>query len=175
MSLAGAIAGVTASINTLKALRTVEKAIDQAELKIQIADLISNLADAKVELVEAQQTLKEKDEEIVRLQASLERRASLIEGPGGHHWQDRGGGLKLGYPICPSCDERDGRQVQLKQSGLMHSAACPRCSSKFEPVEFFHEPDSSGAQKTETEVAKEKRARSMEALGRINSSSPWER
>jgi len=168
MSIGAAIASLNAALETLKALRGLEKAFDQAVLKAQIVDLMGNVADAKVALLEAQDALREKDAEIDRLNGSIAAKAKLLEGPGGYMWADRGDGIRRGYPVCPACDEKEARQVTLKQAGGAHSCVCPRCDSKFKPVEYFHEPDASGKQQTHSQRMAERRNRHPRTDAQIN-------
>lgn len=157
MDIGAAITSLTTAQKIAKGLREIEKAYDAANLKAQIADLLSNIADAKSELVEAQSVIKEKDEEIKRLNEALVINPDLIEGPGGYKWQNRGEGLRIGLPVCPTCLDREARQVVLVRSGRYLAAQCPRCSTPFDPVERFLEPDGQGNQKTESQAQKEQR------------------
>lgn len=165
MDLAAALGAVGAALNVAKSIKDIDAAFDRAAYKIQIADLMSNLADVKVAVLEAQEELRDAKAENERLTNALSAKGDLIEGPGGHLWISQEG-LKLGYPVCPSCLEREGRQVILKQDGGMASTRCPRCASAFQPVEYFHKPDAAGVQKSETEVAREKRQAANEARRR---------
>jgi predicted nucleic acid-binding Zn-ribbon protein len=56
-------------------LRSIDKEIGQAELKLKVADLSNALADLKMLLTEAKSEAAEKDEEIARLQKLQRRQA----------------------------------------------------------------------------------------------------
>lgn len=152
-----ALGSLSTALTVTKALKDIDAAYDKAVYKGQIAELLSSLADVKISVLDAQDELREKEAEISRLNESLAAKSALVEGVGGYHWKDRGDGLKIGYPICPACDDREGRQVVLKQAGGHHSTVCPRFSKEFAPVEFFHEPDQTGTQKTESQLSRERR------------------
>ena len=152
-----ALSSLATALTVTKAIKDIDAAYDKAVYKGQIAELLNSLAEVKLSVVEARDELREKDAEISRLKDSLAAKESLVEGPGGYRWIDKGEGLKLGYPICPTCDEKEGRQVILKQSGGSHSTVCPRCATVHSPVEYFHEPDVTGVQKTESQAARERR------------------
>jgi hypothetical protein len=142
-----------------KALLTAETQVEKAKLQLELAEILCGLAAAKIALQEADGQLREKDVEITRLTEALAAKASLVEGPGGYFWAAKEGGAKLGYPVCPRCLEVEGRQVTLIQAGSRFAGTCPRCSTKFEPIDFFHKPDASGAQKTDAELQAEQAER----------------
>ena len=174
MDIGSALSSLTAAQTIAKGLREVQKAYDEAALKMQIADLISNIADAKIELVEAQAALDSKDDEIKRLTEALATKARLVEGPGGYRWQDRGDGRGIGLPVCPACLDKEGRQVVLVQSGTNFGAQCPRCSTSFDPVDRLLEPDPSGVQRTaiqsRAEARAEQRRQQNQTMRQLNAS-----
>lgn len=151
MDWTAALGSLSTALGVAKAIKEIDSAYDKAAYKVQIAELMSSLADVKIAVVEGQEELRAKDSEIARLTAALANKSALVDGPGGYKWIDNGNGLRLGYPVCPSCLEADGRQVLLKQSGGVPSGKCPRCDKVCMPVEYFHEPDEQGKQITETE------------------------
>lgn len=171
MDIAAGIASLDAALKIAKGIKGVEKAYDQVTLKGEVVELMGALYDVKGELIDAAQAIKERDAEIERLTAALADKKALILGPGGYSWIDHGDGLRLGYPICPTCLEGQGRQVELKQDGGSASAKCPRCATGFMPVECFLPRSADGKQNTVSEDNREKRAqrdlrRSVGQVGR---------
>lgn len=174
MDLTAALGAVSTALGVAKAIKEIDAAYDKAAYKVQIAELMSSLADVKIAVLEGQEELRAKDNEIARLTAAIADKSSLVDGPGGYKWVDRGNGLRLGYPVCPSCLEASGRQVLLKQAGGKISVECPLCDKAFSPVEFFHEPDNQGKQLTETERRENAKAsiRRVSSVG-IRSDRLW--
>jgi len=148
MDIVAGLASLDAALKIAKGLRDVEKAYDQVTLKGQVVDLMGALYDVKGQLLEAKEAVTERDAEIERLNKALTAQEALLDGPGGYKWIDHGQGLRLGYPVCPSCFVGSGRQVELKQDGGAYSTKCPLCSSTFTPVECFLPADANGKQQT---------------------------
>jgi hypothetical protein len=63
-----AISTVSQAMNA-NDLRSIDKELSQAELKLKIADLTSALADLKITLTEARSEATEKDDEIAGLKS----------------------------------------------------------------------------------------------------------
>ena len=61
------ISAVSQALDIAKKLKEFEKQFNDAEFKLQIAELYSALADAKISLADAQSVLSAKDEEIKKL------------------------------------------------------------------------------------------------------------
>jgi hypothetical protein len=163
VDIGAGLASLDLAIKIGNGLRKVEKAYDQVALKGQIIDLMGALYDAKGELLAASALLTEKDSEIARLTTAMNDRGKLVEGRHGYLWKDRGDGLKIGYPVCPSCLDRENHQVEMKRDGSARAAKCPRCDKKFMPVDCYSPPNQDGTQMTATEEA-EAKARAETAL-----------
>lgn len=134
MDIAAAIGAVSQGIGVAKALRTIDKAYDEATYRAQIADLMNALSDAKLALINAKETLSAKDEEIARLEAAFEQHAALVKGDGDYDYYGDEGGRPKGFPVCPKCHNVDRKLVQLKQDGTYNSAKCPVCATAYKPV-----------------------------------------
>lgn len=174
MDIAAALASLNSALGILKGLREIDKAYDLALLRAQVVDLMGNVTDAKAELLEAQETLTAKDKEIARLSDALAEKGELVDGPGGYKWPKTEDGLRRGFPICPACDEKEHRQVLLKQVGRGYGAVCPRCATKFDPVEYFHEP-TNGQEKTRTQADQEQRDADNRAATAAIGRYAWDR
>ena len=64
MEIAGGIASIGQAINVIKRLQAIERDLDIAVVKSQLAEVYSSLADAKMALSDAREQLAEKDREI---------------------------------------------------------------------------------------------------------------
>lgn len=136
MDIPGTITAITASINALKALREINAEYDKAELKAQLADVMSSLADAKIALSEAQEFIASQSKDILALKATFEKSADLIEYRGFKYEHDESGNPK-GEPFCPRCEQRDGFLMRLSQSGARTDLVCPECKSTYSRATRF--------------------------------------
>jgi hypothetical protein len=133
-----AIAEITAAINGLKVamdigkgLLAVDKSMEQATFKIQIAELMSSLADARVSVTEAQNVVEAKDAEIRRLQDAVANKAKVTRVKNGYYELNELGEA-AGDPYCLRCWEADHRLVHLALGARFHDPAlCPQCKSNF--------------------------------------------
>ena len=136
MDFFAGISGINNAITIAKALKQIEKDYDAATLKAQVADLISALADAKMALTDASEENKRLASENERLLQAGSEVATLVEIES-YRYRTNGTGQAIGYPACPACLDKEKRVVLLIQEGYAKDAKCPRCASKFYPVESF--------------------------------------
>jgi len=151
MDIAAGIGAVSSALTIAQTLRGIDKSYGDATYKAQLAELIVALADAKLAMAEAKEDLAGKDKEIERLKASFEAHSALVKGNGDYSYFADDNGKPLGYPICPKCQQVDGRVIQLKQEGASINAKCPACATVYNPVSCYL-PHGSGH---ETKEAKE--------------------
>lgn len=138
MAIAEIIGGIAALNNALgiaKTLKEVEKSYDEASYKPKIAELIEGLVSGKLALADAREALSDQEAEIKRLLESFRDRSELIVADGGYKYKVDGDGKPQGYPVCPACEQREGRVVQLVQDGAHTKAKCPVCATVYAPVE----------------------------------------
>ncbi len=137
MDIPGTITAITASINALKGLREINAEYDKAELKAQLADVMSSLADAKIALSEAQELIANQSKGISALKASFEKSAQLVEYKGFKYEPNENNSPK-GEPFCPRCEQRDGFLMRLSQSkGAVTDLQCPECKSIYSRIARF--------------------------------------
>ncbi|WP_318512904.1 coiled-coil domain-containing protein [Photobacterium leiognathi] len=113
------IATVSAILSSVKTATDIAKLIKDsdsnlqaAEVKLNMAELISNLADVKLELADLQAELRSKDIEIMELKEQLNTKLTLVyDSISEVYWKD---GDNAPYcPYCPSCYEADGKLIHL--------------------------------------------------------------
>jgi soluble cytochrome b562 len=131
------ITSVTAALKAAKAWRDVEKAFEAAGFRAQLADVIDALTDSKLALAEAKERQATDNAEIARLKLTIEKRAALINGAGGYRYAADENQNPIGFPVCPKCDQIDGRLIHLVQDGGVEQAKCPACATKYTPVSCF--------------------------------------
>ena len=88
------VTGLKTAWEVAKALKIATDAIDDAHIKLQMAELISALADAKIEAAE-------NTEKIVELQNVIKTKASLYF-DGTKYYRKTDEDMDEG-PFCPSC------------------------------------------------------------------------
>jgi len=153
MDIASGIAAVTQGLGIAKALRGIEKSYDEVTFKAKIAEVIEALTDAKLALAEAKDGLGERDREIERLKAAFEAKAALVTGDGGYSYLADDSGKPLGYPICPKCEQVNGRIMQTKEHEHSGKSRCPACSDVYTPVVCYLPQDSGYVTKQDKESA----------------------
>ncbi len=137
MDIPGTITAITASITALKGLREINAEYDKAELKAQLADVMSSLADAKIALSEAQEVIAGQSKEISVLKTTFEKSAKLVEHRG-YKYETNEKGQPKGEPFCPRCEQRDGFLMRLSQSkGAVTELQCPECKSIYSRIPRF--------------------------------------
>lgn len=137
MPIVEAIAAVSQAIDVAKGLRAVEKGWDAAGYKVKIAELMTALSDARMELVAAREAATDKDAEFERLKATLAGQASLVEARGGFKYRSDDKGQPAGLPVCPTCEQRDGRMTLTIKDGSPRKVRCPVCDKRFDGVAIY--------------------------------------
>jgi hypothetical protein len=128
-----ATAFVTAS-NALKLvndLRGIQKAYDEAEWKLKVAELNGAIADLKNTLVDAKQELAAKDEELKLLEDNFLIIKETVE-INGFKFDKKDDGTPTGHAYCPVCMQKEGYMFHLTQSmkpGRLET--CPSCKADF--------------------------------------------
>ncbi|MEQ1868006.1 MAG: hypothetical protein ABL996_25580 [Micropepsaceae bacterium] len=160
MDIVSGIGAVTSALSIAKTLRGIEKTYDEATYKAQLADLINSLTDAKLAMADAKESLVEKDKEIERLKASFESKSTLVPGDGGYSYLADDKGNAVGYPVCPKCEQVNGRIIQTKEHVSTGNARCPACSEVYTPVVCYLPQGSGYVTKQDKEEADWDAARS---------------
>jgi hypothetical protein len=130
--LTAALTSLKTATDIAKALRDNNIAVEKAELRLQLAEIIGALADAKIQLVELRETIDAKDAKIGELERAFEAKDSLIRYRDGYYRVDAAG-EPTGVPYCLRCWDVDHRQSQLAQSPLTHRhVSCTVCKTTYD-------------------------------------------
>ena len=119
------ITSIKAAWDLAKAIKTSADAIDDAQIKLQIAELISALADAKIEAAE-------NAEKILELEKLLKSKSEMLF-EGRLYYRVLEGGRKEG-PFCPTCHDKDGKAIRLQpnaQDRHYDDWRCHACGTYF--------------------------------------------
>jgi hypothetical protein len=123
-----ALSTVSQALKLANGLKEIEKLYNAAELKLKIAELITNLADLKITLVDARQDAAEKQMEIERLTNLFKRSAELVEFNGYKYDKDQDGKPR-GHAYCPVC-EQQGAFIHVATL-LDEHQRCPKCQAHY--------------------------------------------
>ncbi|GGA50908.1 hypothetical protein GCM10011385_00180 [Nitratireductor aestuarii] len=131
MDIAGSIAAVSSALTIVKEIKEIDAQLDQASLKLKIAELTEALAEAKLGLVDVLEDLRMKDQEISRLNDQLRYRAENLIDYNGFRYQNVEGSPK-GRPYCPACEAK-GLYIMVAQDRNTpgHPYKCPSCRADF--------------------------------------------
>ncbi len=134
-----AIASILGSVKTAteiaKLLKESNSSLEQAEVKLQLADLISALADAKIETAEVQNLILQKDETIKELQESFQIKKNVkYEKP--YYWLYQEN--KKEGPFCQHCYDKDDRLIRLQSSNDNGYWERKVCSNGYKDSTYVH-------------------------------------
>ncbi|QDP02198.1 hypothetical protein [Thalassotalea sp. PS06] len=132
-SLAAALGSLKSATELAKIIKNSGASLEQAEIKLQMADLIGALADTKIDLAEVQQILISKDEEIAKLTTKLNTRKSVIwEKP--YYFVLKNNDERDG-PFCQQCYDNDEKLIRL-QGGGSNLWGCTSCKNKYKDKNY---------------------------------------
>lgn len=125
MDVMSGLTAVGKALEIVKTLKDLEGQINDANFKLQVAELHSSLADAKIALADAKETIAEKDREIVKLKEVQANKKAVVAYQGFNFGLDENG-ASIGRPFCPVCEQERGLQVQIMR-GTAKRDLCPKC------------------------------------------------
>lgn len=131
-SITAAIGSIKAAAELAKLIKDSGASLEQAEVKLKIAELISALADAKIELATIQGMLLEKDHEIVELVRLLDQKTNVKwEKP--YYWLVDG--EEKDGPFCQNCYDTENKLVRL-QGGGQDYWHCHSCKGSYTDANY---------------------------------------
>ena len=119
------VASVKAAWEIAKAVKASADAIDDAQMKLQVADLINALADARIQAAES-------TELIASLQQRLKSKTEM-KFDGSVYYKIRENAEKEG-PWCPTCFDARGLEMRLHRVRIQNSTSnwrCKECNGYF--------------------------------------------
>lgn len=123
---------VNNAMSIAKNLRDVDIKLNEANYKMQIAELTANLAEISIQAAALKNEILKKDEMNKELESRLKLKASV-------HWKDpvyfvKSEGDKMDGPYCQQCYDTKGMLVRLP-SGDSRYWVCKSCHSTYENAE----------------------------------------
>lgn len=130
-----ALSTLSQAIKLANDLRSIDKEVGQAELKLKVADLTTALADLKITLTDARSDAAEKDAEITRLKALQRRVADETVELHGYRYRKRKDGNEggAGNPFCDVCFQKAGLLIEtacIPGKGFT-AVQCPNCKATY--------------------------------------------
>lgn len=122
-SIAAAFSSIKAATDIAKAIREGAIALEKAEDKLKLAELIDKLVDAKLQIASIQESIMEKEERIRELEKQAEIRGKIIyEAP--YYWLDNGS--RKDGPYCQQCYDSEKKLIRLQSysGGHWRCMAC---------------------------------------------------
>ena len=115
----------------------IQKAFDEAEWKLKVAELNGILADLKNALIDAKEEARLKDEEIQFLRDKFLILKETVS-HAGYKFDKREDGKPTGHAYCPVCMQKDGYMFHLTTSmETGRPEQCPNCKAKYYNVTQF--------------------------------------
>lgn len=126
-SISAILGSIKTAADIAKLIKDSGTSLEEAEIKLKIAELIGALADAKIEVAGIQTEILKKDEVIKELNDKLNLKESVIwEKP--YYWT--GEGDKRDGPFCQRCYD-DNQKLMRLQGGGTNFWRCSVCSSSY--------------------------------------------
>lgn len=117
------VASIRAAWELAKAVKTSTDAIDDAQIKLQVAELISALADAKIQAAESTELIAELEKQV--------KAKSQMKFNGSVYYRVTDEGDEEG-PWCPTCFDARSMEIRL-QKDTSASSRNWRCSECHHP------------------------------------------
>lgn len=136
MDIGAGLSAASSAISIAKTLNDLDRNYDVAQFKIRITELLEALSETKLALLSAREMVAEQEAEIKQLRQSKSNREDLIA-DGAYKYLPDDSGNKTGFPVCPKCDQVDGRIIQLVQNAKIDAAKCPACKGEYQPVTCY--------------------------------------
>lgn len=125
-----AIATLKNAIDIAKAIRNADISLDKAELKLQLAELTGLLLEAKNEVFGLNEQLRDKDSEIHKLIDALAFKEKLVRIQDVYFRQDENS-TPIGDPYCAKCFEADSMGIHLIITNNGRQRTCPACQTAY--------------------------------------------
>ncbi len=106
-SISALLASVKTATDIAKLIKDSNSSLEGAEIKFQLANLISTLADVKIELAEVQDVLRDRDKKIISLESKLLKKEDTTF-DGKLYWVKEDD-----IPFCTVCLEKDSKYHHL--------------------------------------------------------------
>lgn len=134
-SISAALAGIKSATEIAKIIKDSGASLEQAEVKLKLAELIGALADAKIEIANIREDMSSKDGQIKELHRKLEINENIV-------WQKPYYFIvkndKKDGPFCQRC--YDSKQQLIRLQGEEGWWQCLECKSTVTDSDYDSSP-----------------------------------
>ncbi len=130
-TIGAVVSSVKAAVEIAKTIKDLDAKVQQAELKLKIAELLGALADAKIAATELQDLLVKKEEEIAELRKSLAIKGDVVRSGDAYYMKGKTGAA-TGDPYCARCWGVEGKLFQLVRHPMRPDRVCPVCKTMYD-------------------------------------------
>ena len=123
-TIGAVVSSVKTAVEIAKTIKDLDAKVQQAELKLKVADLLGALADAKIAATELQDLVAKKDEEIGELRKSIAIKGDVVR-RGDAYYMKGSGGAAAGEPYCTRCWEVEAKLFHLVRHPSRPDQVCP--------------------------------------------------
>jgi len=123
------LSSIKTATNIVKTFKGLDSNIALAEIKLNVAELMTALEEAQIALIELQDTIKEKDDEIAHLRDAFSQKEDVIKHNDAYYKKDEDG-KPTGEPYCLYCWDNEQRLRYLVQTGR-HTKHCTACKNEY--------------------------------------------
>ena len=124
-----AVNGVQTATQIVRFIRDADMALETADLKLKIADLVDALGDAKLSLADVREIIESKEAEIQRLTEALKNKAAVARHEDAYYELDGAENL-VGTPYCVHCFETRHELIAIHQNpDNRRQSFCPKCKT----------------------------------------------
>jgi multidrug efflux pump subunit AcrA (membrane-fusion protein) len=130
--LGSALGSIKTATDIAKLIKNSGTSLEKAEVKLQIAELISSLADIKMELADVQSVLLEKDQCIAELQNQLNTKESVVWSKPYYFVvknEEKDG------PFCQQCYDNEQKLIRLQGGGTKYWN-CLSCKGAYKDINY---------------------------------------
>lgn len=132
IATAGAVlASIKTALDIAKAAKDAGAALDQAELKLKLSEIISALADAKIEMAQVNDELQQRDSRIAELEEAFQSKDNVVRVQDAYYTVSNG--EPRGEPLCAACWETRHKKFGLTRKGGQRMVrSCLSCGRDYE-------------------------------------------
>lgn len=131
-TISGALGSIKAATDIAKLIRNSNISLQDAEVKLKLADLISTLADAKIEMADIQADLIRNQEKISELENKLKLKEDVTwDEP--YYWL--GAAKEKNGPYCQKCFDGEQKLIRLQGNGSGYWD-CKQCTSSYTDASY---------------------------------------
>ena len=133
-TIGAVLSSVKTATEIAKLIKDGGDSLEKAELKLQLAELISSLADAKIELSDIQEVIADKEREISELKLAFELKENMVRNRDAYYLVNDSGSPE-GDPYCMACWDLKQKAYPLHTSSKSrHEKVCPSCKTGYQTM-----------------------------------------